>query len=254
MLQIKYDERRNIKTDGFMKCLSVVLLITSALSTSLKAEDLYYQIQQLGQEDFDVREEYTEKLSKLNTEFIKIFLRLADTYYEDNPEICIRLKVVAKNIYRNEMIKSDDKIQKLLGSIGIDYESHCFYYNRLLMEDYDGGFNINYVDEEGPCADLLKSSDIILEINKVKAYRYIGFAEYGLFKEGFEYDLTILRPIDYEKLSWRRDFQEFVDYKIFRVHVKGIKKYDKFIDWERINDEVNTLWTTFCNNFMLYRD
>lgn len=219
-----------------------IILILLVVSTSVFSEDsLDSLIIQLDNENFEIREEASIKLSLYSKEYAEVFIKLSQK--EENPEIRERLFRAGKDVFYNKLVKEYREYTNKLGRLDIgalDFSADERYYMLVSNSRYEN----------------LKSGDIILEIvnrvtNDTVFDFYNGtptlydFALFGNHTPGDEFKIVILRPN--EKCADIYDAMAFVDKNVeaerIDIVVKAINiELPDEEELKKISDGLFTKW------------
>lgn len=185
-----------------MRTLTLLLLLCSF---SLSASELEHHIQQLNDDDFDVRQAAEEWLSNCDGRFASAFLRLAG---HTQPEVEQRLTRVAYHIIQRRQLIKHPTYLRAMGSIGINWrnwyteETHkrlSFSPYTMTRPDPDG-LGVLWVKREGPSDGRLMEDDVILEIDGHPAGKVINcpkhISQSGWVIPGRDYSLMVYRESD----------------------------------------------------------
>ena len=197
-----------------MKYLWILLFCTSACST-----ELIPLINQLGYEDFEVREAATAELAKLPKEYAYILRKLAESYRKDDLEIAMRLEEASEKIFINEILYKNKRWRHLIGFIGIDskllYEWH--YREEGDAQQTEEGLRVTFVHWEGPAYEKLENEDVIIKINDKIVKKYVEDLQGSGF---FEYDTTIKFTVKRYKDKDRAFNEDYTDNEFTLLDIK----------------------------------
>lgn len=236
-----------------MKTLILILLFCFSMA---KAEDLSAVVDKLGDDDFEIRQQATEALSKYPLAHADYFLDLSKTFKDTDPEIAYRLELVAKTIFYRTEFEANTDIRKLRATLEIQFDP--FYVNTkdqtildLLQNNWPRCLVIKFVDWFGVSKDKLKCWDIITLIDG-KLYEQMPNFGYGIFEIDKEVELTVIRFKDTEKIEKRgyivldEDEHEIVKVKVTPIVQKDIR----LIDMERVNKILDSGWQQYYNTYL----
>ena len=213
-----------------IKLVLTALLLCGCIGAIAADADLDALIFKLADDEFDVREDATEKLSNYPAEYAYFFRKYAQAW-NNNPEIKTRLLKASREIWKHKILTQSEKWQRLNGTIGIDievsanesywerYKNHTEAEGRkaagdksVVEEEFKVyGFKVNTVnglDEQS--AGKLLQEDLITEINGKSADDIYNnpLYMYGIFQPGQTYKLKIKRMQETAESQHRTDLAE----------------------------------------------
>lgn len=227
-----------------MKTFICALILISNMAFC--GEKLNSLLEQLDNEDYDVREMATLRLSTFPAEYARRFIKLS---YTSDAEVRHRLQMIAKEIFYNNVMTKDDRYKRVFGSIGFDYIDFAFNEGPADTTVY-GAFVKNVYLQE--CADgILQECDLICEIDGISVahFRRQHDVQYGLVIPGQEYVLSIRRYADITAIRERGGPTGDDKYEIKKVKIiAGKKKQDQVNKdaWEQLQKLSNEQWEAFC--------
>lgn len=195
--------------------LLVLLFLTSACA----AQDVDHLIRLLNDDDFDIREEATEKLGHLHRNYACKLYRLS---FVVEPEVRIRLRRAVHQIVERQIIQKDDRWLRLHGAIGVEYESiypdppdtavgrggggseqeyrayYQWYRDRKAI-----GYKVSWIKIDSPAEDKLFWHDTIIEIDgrSITNVENDTLSTYGWLKLGKTLTLKVKRYKNHEKFD-----------------------------------------------------
>jgi hypothetical protein len=184
-----------------MKTILIFMLFVSSLLAEEPLNDL---IKKLGNDDFDIRVEATNKLGEYPAEFSKKFIEISTT--SDDPEIKARLEQAARLIFKKKIINQYDEWLLMHGSFCIDgHEVHQLKPQdknkdeELQKPEQHYGYNetisigifVNWVYEGGSSDGKITRWDIIEEVEGLNINQVIYYQK--SIKVGQEYKLKLRR-------------------------------------------------------------
>lgn len=207
-----------------MKTLAILLCFVTGMALGSEMDDL---VVQLGNDDFEIREKATAKLSDYPEEFVKKFLDMAQK--ENDPEIRYRLHVVAKHVFIRKVVSQSDDWLFLHGTLGIEItrQNICKIEidpntNVRQWVNYETVFIIDFCKDE-IVGDNIKQWDRIMSIEDVTLDQI-------KVKPGKEYKITLRRYKNVEKIQNAQMDLEDKEYEEKEVKIKAVEKEAKFVD------------------------
>lgn len=136
-----------------------IFLVLLFLASSLFAADIDINalVSQLGNDDFDMREQAQAKLAELPIEYASKFISRSKV--EEDPEIQWRLRNVAKGIVLRRLIYPSVKWRTLHGTLGVTGASVWTRYGEPL------GFIAAATDIESDAHEKVKQYDVITAVD-----------------------------------------------------------------------------------------
>lgn len=227
------------------------------------ASDLEPLIKKLADEDFDVRVRATQELGKYPISYAKIFMKLADGMKD--PEVRGRLKQASKLVWHNMILSQDERYRRVYGCIGFWFTE--VYVERKMPEgaipegphDYGThhvlvGLKIDSVAFDTPAVNKLEQFDLLIEVNGKPIADFVKeeHAKLGLFQTGVEYELTLKRLKDVEKIrqrdgqSYDMEKDEFIE---FKIKIKATDKEEKYLDFDALSNIEDAAWKEFLDEY-----
>lgn len=204
-------------------------LLLFFLSFQVLAQDIPQTlIDQLGNEDFDLRESATEALCRFPDSEANHFYILYQTYKTIDPEISERLLSICANLIFQRSYKENSNIKGLLGTIGVGYQKVYIGnrgedYLKKATEALDGQplwvAMITQIDLWGPSNEKLKDRDCILRVGDNTDRDLLP-----QFQPDKEYTFLVLRFKDSDAVVKNNCITDADAYDIVTVTVKAIKK------------------------------
>ena len=249
-----------VPRNKYMKKLLLILLFLFSMA---KSEDVSATIDRLGDDDFNIRESATDALSNYSLGFIDFFLDTSNTFKEKDPETAYRLGLIAKSIFYRHEFESNEDIKRLRANL--DIELTDFYVDtqeegikNVFNGQWQKGLLCKFADCFGTCKDKLQAWDIIICVDGEPYLKHPDYENHdfcfnmkSLFKVGTEYELTIIRFTETEKIDART--YPIIDtdpHKVMKVKVTPIAQKDiRLLDMDKINDILNTCWIKYLSDY-----
>jgi hypothetical protein len=234
-----------------MKIL-IVLLLNVNLCLS---EDFDKLIEDLGDVNYETREEAEAKLISYSSDYVNVFLKLSHSF-EDNPEIQYRLQKIAKHIFYNKNVQTDYRWLKYHAILGLDVYTA---YSRHDDENGDSsweafGLVVEGVYPFGSCDEKLLYLDWIISIDDINLIGQEnvlkGYELLFSFKPDEIHNVKVRRLkkdckiFDRDEFSFRL-FDDRSRYDILEFNLKVGWKDEREIDKETESNLINDLWREF---------
>ena len=222
-----------------MKLFMILGLILAGSCHAAEIDDL---VKQLTNEDYDIRQTATDKLSKYPEEYIERFYKMS--LATDDPELRSRLRIASQGVfYKTRMQKNEEWLffHGYLGLEGKTIQQNVIVETTEKQKNANGeeveikhqyrydviGYIIEFISEDNK-NEKIEQFDMIIEINGEKVENVYGSIK---VKADSEYKLKIRRFKDkkiFEQYSINVDGQEHEE--DFTVTIKAKWKEDRQIN------------------------
>lgn len=238
-----------------MLMVGMVLIFGIATAADIVPADIESAINELGDEQFQTREEASGRLAKLPKEYAKAFLDMSKK--ESDPETASRLLGVAKRIFLSKVVIEDESWLALHGAIGIVvasyYESFIRQVNRTVENktQYDKERDVWVVrvtNLESDAEKKIRQGDIITSIDGNSVSKF----DLCHVLPGKKHKMVVMRPLsepkesDYCDGTIRGKYPE--EYEELSIEVEAQRVDERFLDYEKIDELERKLWRAFCGH------
>lgn len=217
-----------------MRLLALLLFLASACA----AQDVDHLIKLLSDDDFDIREQATEKLGHLHRNYAARLYKLS---FVVEPETKMRLRTAVHQIVERQIVQKDDRWIRLHGWLGIEYsnvysgmEGHDeASYMRWCRDRTVESYVIRWVSIDSPAADKLCNRDEITEVDgqSITELEKSTNNSWGWQKLGHIHTLKIKRIVQHEKFDDQHEPPPGEETEEVIIRVKGILQPDYIVNW-----------------------
>lgn len=208
----------------------LVLMLCCALPLFAAEADMNELIVNLGDQEFDVRDRATRKLSDLTPEYIKIFLDKAKE--EKDPEVAYRFRVIAEEIFEKKLLRTYKEYRQMFGCFDctmdrqfivktveetVDDPTLVERIRRYFRRDYTyAGVTIEWIPDGSTLNGKCQRWDFVESIAGLARIEDSPLADE-------EYEFTIRRYKDPSKMKTEEGFfdGDNKDYETLKVKVKA---------------------------------
>ena len=240
-----------------MRALLIACLFCAPL---LASEPLEVLVERLGHEEFEVREDASGALvDDFPGDNVEKYLDLAERY-KSRLEVSMRLRRAAKELFLRKVLPARAEYRRIMGVIGFSYSTqyngYTVYKEGVPRENkyypnYKSkpmGIRVDSVWMCGPADGKLRKWDVIVRVDGKSYKDFISpaLAKHGPVEAGREYELTIRRYKEIEKIEkrgrgeilFREDAYELLTIKV----VAGTKEFLKTKDEGQLRRLEARLW------------
>lgn len=224
-----------------MKLLAILILATSAAMAS-ELDDL---ITQLGNDEFEKREQASFKLNAYPEEYIKKFMDRSKI--EKDPEIRYRLQSAAKQVFTRTVVERCDEWLILHADVGLEFSHTSTYRTEVDAENrsvttYEVIYVVNFVNSE-IIGDKIKQYDVVKAID--------GNTDLNSMKPkmGKEHEIILHRYKNVEQIQNGNFDAADKEFEEIKVKIKVGAKEDRFINPIDEMMIIDSQWKKFCEEY-----
>lgn len=236
----------------------LALLLLAICCSAFAEDDTDNLIKQLGDNEFDLREKATAKLSQYPEEYIEKFLNLAKD--STDPEIAYRLHLAAESVFIQKVLPKTDDWRKLYGSLGLEIFYATVYNKRYSAEtpgepghmyyEYDRAvLGVSCVDPDSSCKGKINDFDVIVaidELNLLDFYNGCYAVTPNTVIADKEYTVTLRRYKDTSSIHDNRQIPgNEVESEALTVKVKAGWKDEQFVDQNKKEEIIKRHWRNY---------
>jgi hypothetical protein len=221
------------------KVVAIAVLFISSIAAAAETlprlpDDLLLR---LDHEEWSVRQAATEELAEYPLEWAGLLLKMAAT--EENAELQYRFRLAAKAIYYRRVVYMMTEYRRQFGTLDVNAayvyrtESDTIVKKALRYMGFQRpiGYMVTKITDNGVSSGKLLLGDVIVEI---EGPNHNGLGRFDDFVADSDYELTIRRYKNIEKLRQRGTFTDEEEFMTVKVTIRaGWSDLDPGNNWDR---------------------